>query len=97
MLPATAFGSTRTVNLPGITVTVREMIDALTNIAGADTAALIRFEHNEAINRFIASLPGNFNTQRALAMGFRADHQVHDLIHQFINNDLQEARSNTRN
>jgi nucleoside-diphosphate-sugar epimerase len=97
MLPVTAFGSTRTVNLPGITVTVREMIDALTDIAGADTAALIRFEHNEAINRFIASLPGNFNTQRALAMGFRADHQVHDLIHQFINNDLQEARSNTRN
>ncbi len=97
MLPATAFGSTRAVNLPGITVTVREMIDALTDIAGADTAALIRFEHDETIHRFIASLPSSFNTQRALAMGFRADHKVHDLIHQFINHDLQGAHSNIRN
>jgi nucleoside-diphosphate-sugar epimerase len=89
-LPGTAFGSSRTVNLPGITVTVREMIDALTDIAGADTASLIRFEHNEVIDRLVASWPRSFNTQRALAMGFRADHQIHDLIHQFI--DLQRAQ-----
>ncbi|CAG2122013.1 unnamed protein product, partial [Medioppia subpectinata] len=40
VLPATAFGPHRNVNLPGITVTVDQMMDSLAQIAGQKTAEL---------------------------------------------------------
>ncbi len=42
-IPAEKFGKSRTVNLPGITVTVQGMIDALRDVAGQEAVDLIRF------------------------------------------------------
>ncbi|USR65530.1 SDR family oxidoreductase [Providencia stuartii] len=83
-IPAEKFGQSRTVNLPGITVTVQGMIDALRDVAGQETVDLIRFEPDEAINRIVASWPGKFDISRALDLGFRADGSFGDAIRSFI-------------
>ncbi|MGG4665521.1 D-erythronate dehydrogenase [Providencia vermicola] len=83
-IPEEKFGQSRTVNLPGITVTVQGMIDALRDVAGQETVDLIRFEPDEAINRIVASWPGKFDISRALDLGFRADGSFGDAIRSFI-------------
>src|SRR6266849_6633661 len=42
-LPSPAWPTTRVVNLPGITLSVRQMIDAMGRVAGADTVSRVRF------------------------------------------------------
>lgn len=83
-ISAEQFGLSRTVNLPGITVTVQGMIDALRDVAGQKAVDLIRFEPDEAINRIVASWPGKFDISRALGLGFRADGSFADAIRSFI-------------
>ncbi|MEQ5128299.1 D-erythronate dehydrogenase [Providencia alcalifaciens] len=83
-IPAEKFGLSRTVNLPGITVTVQEMIDALRDVAGQQAVDLIRFEPDESINRIVASWPGKFDIRRALDLGFKADGSFSDAIRSFI-------------
>ncbi|MQL47066.1 NAD-dependent epimerase/dehydratase family protein [Photorhabdus khanii] len=86
-IPAEKFGLSRTVNLPGISVTVQGMIDALAEIAGQKTVDLIRFEPDENINRIVASWPGNFDISHGLSLGFHADGTFHDAIRAFIANN----------
>ncbi len=63
-------GATTTLTLPGITVTVGEMIDTLAQIAGADVAARITPIPDPAIETIVASWPGEILCPRARALGF---------------------------
>lgn len=83
-LPAAAWGSYRVVNLPGITATVREMVDALGRIAGKERAALVRDTPDERIRAIVRTWPTRFRTPRALAMGFRADGDIEAVIRAHI-------------
>lgn len=87
-IPAEQFGLSRTVNLPGISVSVQQMIDDLTAIAGKEISQRIRFEPDENINRIVSSWPGNFDTERAQSLGFIGDSHYREVINTFINNDL---------
>ncbi len=79
-LEASKLGTDRVVNLPGITVTVGEMIESLRLLAGDETAALIRFERDASIERIVASWPGCFDVTRASALGFQRDPDFAALI-----------------
>jgi nucleoside-diphosphate-sugar epimerase len=72
-LPSSAWPTTRVVNLPGITLTVREMIDAMGRVAGADAASRVKFVPDARIQGIVKTWPVRFRTERAKAMGFRAD------------------------
>ncbi len=85
-IPAEKFGLSRIVNLPGITVTVQDMIDALREVAGQQAVDLISFKPDESINRIVASWPGKFDISRGLSLGFHADGSFSDAIHSFIAN-----------
>ncbi|HVU24298.1 MAG TPA: D-erythronate dehydrogenase [Opitutus sp.] len=80
LVPAANFGAHRTVNLPGLTVTVGEMIDTLERVAGREVAARIRFERDEAVARIVASWPGKFATPRAEALGFTRDRDFESVL-----------------
>jgi D-erythronate 2-dehydrogenase len=90
-LDADAFGGWRTVNLPGISVTVRQMLDSLQRKTDAATLARVRFEPNDAINRIVSSWPGALDNTRALDMGFRADGHFDQFIDQFMANEEERA------
>jgi len=66
-------GEDRTVNLPGLSVSVAQMLDALREAAGNEVVKLIRFEPDPVIARIVASWPSDFTAARARALGFVAD------------------------
>src|ERR1700761_3379725 len=60
-----AWGSRTAVNLPGLTVTVREMLEALEAAAGRAVRERVRFEENPAIARMIFGWATSFESARA--------------------------------
>jgi len=83
-IPAEALGWNRTLNAPGITVSVAEALDALKRIAGPETAARVRFERDPAIERIVLSWPAYFRTERASELGFKGDRGVDEIIRAHI-------------
>jgi nucleoside-diphosphate-sugar epimerase len=79
-LSSEAWGWNRTINAPGITVRVAEALDALAQISGAETAKLVRFEHDPAIERIVLGWPARFETDRANRLGFRSDTGIEAII-----------------
>jgi len=66
-------GVDRTVNLPGLSVSVAQMLDALREAAGEEVARRVRFERDAVIERIVASWPSDFTAARARELGFVAD------------------------
>ena len=78
------FGEIRTVNLPGITVSVRAMIEALARVAGEGAAEKVSYEPDETISRIVGSWPSEFAVGRAIDLGFVGDRAFDDIIQAFI-------------
>ena len=87
-LPESAWGTNRTLPLPGISVMVGEMADALARVAGPEVAARIRWEPDPAIQRIVAGWPVNASARRARAMGFTADASFDDIVRAHIADEL---------
>ena len=77
-------GGRTAINLPALSLTVADMLDALEDIAGADTRALVEVQEDSAIGRVVGSWPGRFEATRAAALGLIPDASFHDIIHQYI-------------
>ena len=86
MLDAAVFGEWRTVNLPGLGVTVKEMLASLERFTNKATADSIQFVPDQAINKIVSSWPGVIDNSHALQSGFKVDHHFDDFITQFITN-----------
>jgi nucleoside-diphosphate-sugar epimerase len=83
-LPASVWGTLRSLNLPGLTATVAEMIEALRQAAGDAVAARVRFQPDEAIGRIVRSWPARFDTARARAMGFAQDADFASILRDYM-------------
>jgi nucleoside-diphosphate-sugar epimerase len=83
-LPPEAWGTQRWLNLPGITRTVAEMVEALRKVAGDDVAKRVVYKGDARIQGIVKTWPVNFRTPRALAMGFKADPDVESVIRDYI-------------
>lgn len=83
-LDASSFGTWISINLPGLGVTVGDMIQALEKIAGVEVAKRIRFIPDNHINNIVSSWPGKIDNSSALQMGFKVDTRFDEFIHQFI-------------
>ena len=78
--PAAAWGATRAVNLPGLTASVREMLDALKIVGGAAAASRVRFELDERIARIVYGWPARFDAARARELGFSRDADIVSVV-----------------
>ena len=87
-LPAEAWGPSRAVSIPGITHSVREMVDALTGIAGQTVSDRIDFNPDPAIQAIVSGWPMHFAPERGRALGFEADESVDEIIQAFIEDEL---------
>jgi len=90
-LPSSAWPTTRVVNLPGITLTVREMIDAMGRVAGRQAVELVKFKPDARIQAIVKTWPVRFRTERALAMGFAADADFDSIVRDHIENEKRRA------
>ncbi|MGE5615531.1 MAG: D-erythronate dehydrogenase, partial [Bacillota bacterium] len=91
-LPSSAWPTTRVVNLPGITLSVREMIDAMARVAGPETAKRVHFVDDARIQGIVRTWPVRFRTDRASQMGFKADDRFDDVVREFIEDSARTPR-----
>jgi nucleoside-diphosphate-sugar epimerase len=77
---ADQWGRQRALSLPGLTVSVSEMIEALRHVAGAAAAQRVRFERDEQIAKIVGGWAARFNAARALAMGFKRDRDIESIV-----------------
>ncbi|KAA2213981.1 D-erythronate dehydrogenase [Teichococcus oryzae] len=78
-----ALGINRVLNLPGICVTVGEMLDSLERVGGAAPRALVSQQAEQRIIDIVCSWPGNFDVSRPLALGFTRDGDFDSVVRQY--------------
>ena len=78
----------RSVALPGMTLSVREMVAGLREVAGDRVAGRLTFERDPFIEKIVYGWATKFRPERALAMGFAADHEFRSVVEAFIEDDL---------
>ena len=83
-LPADRLGANRSVSLPGLSVTVGEMVDALERVAGADAVARIRWQKDARITRLVDTWPGTLDASRARALGFPQDDDFEAIVRAYV-------------
>lgn len=76
-------GRWRVLNLPGLCVTVGEMLESLTAVGGQQARDLVSLEEDEGIKSIVLSWPGDFEVDRVLELGFRRDDSFEDAVRQF--------------
>jgi nucleoside-diphosphate-sugar epimerase len=83
-LPPETWGAQRWLNLPGITASVAQMVEAMRRVAGEGAAQRVRYKDDARIQAIVKTWPVNFRTPRALAMGFKPDADVESVIRDYI-------------
>ena len=81
-------GTRRTLNMPGLSATVAEEIEALRQFAGEKAVRLIRRKPDETITKIVAGWPYNFTPDRALALGFVAESEFSQIVAAHIEDEL---------
>ncbi|WP_170785456.1 D-erythronate dehydrogenase [Ruegeria lacuscaerulensis] len=75
-------------NMPGISCTVAEQIEALRNVAGQEAVDRIKHVPDPAIEAIVKNWPRDFQTDRALNLGFRAESSFEEIIRIYLEDDL---------
>jgi nucleoside-diphosphate-sugar epimerase len=91
---ASALGTSRIVNVPGISVSVAEMVTSLERIAGPDAVKRIRWQRDPRVERIVASWPGGWDTARARSLGFPGDENFDVVVQRYVDEagiDLAES------
>ena len=77
-------GRSRVVNLPGITVSVDEMLQALKVVGGENALELVEDKKDEAIEKIVYSWPTHFDTSWAKELGFRQDGNLLQILKDYV-------------
>jgi nucleoside-diphosphate-sugar epimerase len=72
-VPKEKFGTSRVINLPGITVTVQEILEALEAVGGSKATTLIEEARDPKIEAIVGSWPARFDVGRAKGLGMKDD------------------------
>jgi nucleoside-diphosphate-sugar epimerase len=86
------WGWNRSVNLPGLVVSMQEELQAMREVAGDAAIALVRHEPDEKVLALVRTWAARFDTARALSMGFRADPDFASIIRSYIDDNPQAIR-----
>jgi nucleoside-diphosphate-sugar epimerase len=89
--PATAFAHTRSINVPGLCVSVGDMVAALRAVAGEAVADRVQWQRDPAIDRIVQTWAANFAPKFGPALGMKADTSFADIIRAYIADDMPKA------
>lgn len=89
---AADWGARTAVNLPALTVTVREMAEALERIAGPAATALLDWQIDPAISAIVGNWPSRVLTARAEALGLHADLRFDDLVRSYARENPEAVK-----
>ncbi|KAL4870951.1 hypothetical protein BDV12DRAFT_164976 [Aspergillus spectabilis] len=83
-LPADSLPShIRQINVPGICVTVQEMMDALVKIGGEDKLALLKEKEDPTLRPILDSWPTCFENAQAIALGMKRDSSFEEAVRDY--------------
>ena len=86
-LPAAAFGATRVMNLPSLTVTPGEIAAALERRLGTESTGRITWQRDDQIQAIVESWPRVFTSQFALDHGIRTDASIDAIVDAYLARD----------
>ena len=87
-VPGEALGHHRTLQLPGYSVSVGEMAEAVRRAAGAEAYNRIAWQPDATIQTIVGSWPRELHAPRAEALGFQPDAGIDEAVRFFIEDDL---------
>ena len=90
-LDLTPLGARRALNMPGVSCTVAEQIEALRSVAGNDVVKLIKPQLDDRIVQIVAGWPRDFDPQRARALGFESESDFEEIIRIYLEDDLPKT------
>ena len=83
-LPAAALARGRVINMPGLSITVAAMLDALRLVCGDAVADRVRVARDPFIEAIVNSWPGDFSADYARDLGFTADADFAGVVRAFV-------------
>jgi D-erythronate 2-dehydrogenase len=87
-IPSEAIGQNRTLQLPGYSVSVGEMAEALRRAGGDGAYERIAWRPDATIQAIVGSWPRELSAPRAEALGFQPDSGIDEAVQFFIEDDL---------
>jgi D-erythronate 2-dehydrogenase len=91
-IPGEAFGSSRALQLPGFSVSVGEMAQAVRRAGGEAAYARIRWQRDPLVEAIVGGVPPALKAPRAEALGFRCDSGIDEVVGNFLADDLPLQR-----
>ncbi len=92
-LDGAKLGASRSLLLPGLSVSVQEMADALKRAGGQEALDLIRWAPDPAIQKIVSGWPTHVAPKRAPALGIHADASMDDIVTAFVEDDLEAQKA----
>jgi nucleoside-diphosphate-sugar epimerase len=83
-LPASALTKGRVINMPGLSITVGDMLASLRRVCGAEVARRVRMQPDPTIEAIVNSWPGDFSADYAKSLGFKSDPDFDTIIRAFL-------------
>ena len=77
-----------TLNMPGLSVTVQEQIEALERVAGNSVVKLIKHKPDPVIQKIVSGWARDFETKTSIQLGFKAENNFDEIIKVYIEDDL---------
>ena len=78
-------------NLPALTVTVQQMLDALGAIGGPEALACVQVECDPTISRLVGGWPARLRSERAERLGLFADANIASVLLQYVRDHADVA------
>ena len=87
-------GAHASLDMPGLSATVAEQIDALERVVGSEAAARIRRERDPEIEAIVSTWPKGFEAHRARQLGFTAETSFDEIIRIYLEDEMDGATAN---
>jgi len=74
----------RSLNFPGIGVSVQDMMDSLARVGGKDKLALLEMKEEPTLKKILDSWPALFDNKKALDLGFVRDAGFDEIVRDYV-------------
>lgn len=89
--PRSSFAHTRSINVPGLSVSARDMVDALRRVAGDETADRVRWDIDPVVARIVSAWPVAFEAAFGRSLGMTADPDFDSVVRAYMTDELGRA------
>ncbi|MGH7684255.1 MAG: D-erythronate dehydrogenase, partial [Vulcanimicrobiaceae bacterium] len=83
-IDAAAFGTHRSLLLPAVSASVRDMIEAVRRAGGDKAASLITIDRDPHIQRIVDTWPRAIRAPKAKQLGFQADANIDAIVATYV-------------